>query len=144
MNISDPADLVPILASAGLRPGFQDDWIMDSSDLKVSPERHPHFGGYYRLPTYRASLIVRLDENCKRFLERAYVAQDPIGDQSPAAGGGSAASVVSATAFLGQDDGIWVHFALEMESREGAKQFQDAMDWLYMMGFTEQQVQVWS
>ena len=140
VNVNDPAELVPILASAGLRPGFQHDWIMDSSDLKVSQERHPNFGGFCRLPTYRASLIVQMDENCKRFLERVYVAQDPVADHSPAAGGGSTASAVSAIACLGQDDGIWVHFALEMESREGAQQFQDAMDWLYMMGFTEQQV----
>ena len=140
VNVKDPAEMVSILASAGLRPGFQHDWIMDSSDLKVSQERQPNFGGFCRLPTYRASLIVQLDENCKRFLESVYVAQDPVADQSQAAGSGSTASTVSATACLGQDDGMWVHFALEMESREGAQQFQDAMDWLYMMGFTEQQV----
>ena len=140
VNVNDPAELVSILARAGLRPGFQHDWIMDSSDLKVSQERHPNFGGFYRLPTYRASVIVQLDGNCERFLESVYVAQDPVADQSQAAGSGSTASTVSVTACLGQDDGIWVNFALEMESREGAQQFQDAMDWLYMMGFTEQQV----
>ena len=140
VSVNDPAELVSILTSAGLRPGFQHDWIMDSSDLKVSQERHPNFGGFCRMPTYRASLIVQLDGNCRRFLESVYVAQDPVAAQSPAAGSGSTTSAVSATACLGQDDGIWVHFALEMESREGAQQFQEAMDWLFMLGFTEQQV----
>ena len=33
VSVNDPAELVSILTSAGLRPGFQHDWIMDSSDL---------------------------------------------------------------------------------------------------------------